>query len=247
MRMRKGLALALALVLTLSLLGVPAAAVEENSGTWGDNVTWTLTENEDEVKYGENVKKGLTLTFTGRGKMMDCEDAPSATPWAGNWDITRVVINAGITSVPDFLCTNDWGGCLNNLSSVSLSATIETIGRRAFAGTKLKTFHIPGGVKSIASSALNGCNELAEITVEVSNQNYRAVDGVLYSKGENAELVKYPAAKIDMDYTVPDGIKTIPANAFAGNDFLQTIVLPDSLTGIGAYAFDGCSSLQTIN
>lgn len=81
-------------------------------------------------------------------------------------------------------------------------------------------------------------------------------DGVLYSKltkkdGRiNADyyydLVAYPAAKTDTEYTVRDYTLRIKKYAFYGAENLKSVTLPASLYSIGASAFEKCSSLKTV-
>ncbi|MCR5849602.1 MAG: hypothetical protein K6G92_02685 [Bacteroidaceae bacterium] len=62
-----------AMTLLLVVMTAPAAwaAVGDvlASGTCGDNVTWTLTENGEKVIRGSRQYIGLTLTVTGTGAM----------------------------------------------------------------------------------------------------------------------------------------------------------------------------------
>lgn len=149
---RKVFALTLALALALTLLPATVLAEEaENSGAWGDNVTWTLAENEDTLEDGG---KGLTLTLAGDGRMADCEDKADATPWAGNGAITRVVLDTGITNVPEYLCGNGHGGALPGLSSVTIPESVEEIGAGAFYGcTALDQIELPDSVTTVDASA----------------------------------------------------------------------------------------------
>lgn len=47
-------------------------------------------------------------------------------------------------------------------------------------------------------------------------------------------------------FTIPDTVNEIGANAFEGCNKITSIVIPESVTKIGASAFSGCSVLTDI-
>lgn len=58
------------------------------------------------------------------------------------------------------------------------------------------------------------------------------------------ELVRYTGVGVNI--AIPDGVKVIRPNAFAGLRAIQIVVLPMSCTEIGARAFFNCESLRTV-
>ena len=74
---------------------------------------------------------------------------------------------------------------------------------------------------------------------------YAGADGVLFSKDKSV-LISYPSKKTDASYTVPDGVKVIPTNAFHENESLTEVTVPDSVDTIGN-AFTYCSNLSRLN
>ena len=107
---------------------------------------------------------------------------------------------------------------------------------------RLTSVVIPGSVTSIASSAFSGCSSLAEIKVSENNQNFKDIDGNLYSK-DGKTLVQYACGKRDTSFTIPNSVETISRYALMGCNSLTEIVIPTSVTSIDEYVFAGCTGL----
>ncbi len=65
---------------------------------------------------------------------------------------------------------------------------------------------------------------LEAVYVSQENPNYVSENGVLYSS-DMTELVKYPCAKADVSYTLPESVTQIGDNAFDGCKNLKSITL----------------------
>ena len=90
-----------------------------------------------------------------------------------------------------------------------------------------------------------GCQSLTAITVGENNSNYLSIDGVLFSK-DKTELIKYPIAKSETSYDIPNGVIYIARDAFYDCKNLTNINFPDGLKEIGDYAFEHCESLTSV-
>ena len=108
-----------------------------------------------------------------------------------------------------------------------------------------KSFLIPNTVKNIEDGAFYACDNLAEIIVDENNENYKAVDGVLYNK-DTTLLIQYPANKMDKSFVVPNGIESISIGAFAKNGKLKTLIIPEGVKCIEDRTFISCSGLKSI-
>ncbi|MBR4752520.1 MAG: leucine-rich repeat protein [Thermoguttaceae bacterium] len=73
----------------------------------------------------------------------------------------------------------------------------------------------------------------------------RAADVQISDDGKT--LIKYPEAKADEVYYVPDGVETIASEAFMNCASIRSIVIPEGVTTIGDKAFYGCRKLETIS
>ena len=117
----------------------------------------------------------------------------------------------------------------------------------AFADCKeVTSVVIPGSVKYIGDGVFNNCTKLSRISVPSSNDYYYAVNGVLFNKSQT-EIIKYPQAKTDESYTVPDGVNVIGDYAFSNCENLSSVEIPDGVIEVGSCSFKGCRNLQYVS
>ncbi len=186
------------------------------SGKCGDNLTWTLDQN------------GL-LTISGTGDMWDYEcgheNVGSKTP---SWHV-------GDTSETDY-----YG---QKIKKIIVKNGVTSIGAYAFECELATDIIIPSSVTDIHEGAMNDCDKLTNIQVDINNQAYCSVDGVLFNKDKTI-LLQYPGGK-DGSYRVPSGVNIIGSNAFAGSRKLESVILPDSVDTIkyGAFWESGLHSI----
>lgn len=134
----------------------------------------------------------------------------------------------------------------NSLTTVKFAEGLTTISDRAFANDSLITsITFPASLGSLTASALDGCNNLDEIKVTPGNQVYSSMAGVLYTM-EDLTLVKYPTARADENFTIPEGTTNIGENAFANAKLLKSFEMPASVKKIGKNAFANCVGLNNI-
>ncbi len=97
-----------------------------------------------------------------------------------------------------------------------------------------------------AEEMLAGISNARVAAYEVPEDHplYSSVDGVLFSK-DGKTLISYPNGKEDQHYDVPKGVEQITGGAFC-NEYLQTLSLPIGLQSIEAYAFASCTRLQSL-
>lgn len=122
----------------------------------------------------------------------------------------------------------------------------QTIKDFAFKSSTLYFVFISLSVKNIEINAFEGSGLLKAIYVDVENQYYSAINGVLYDKNRQS-LIKYPLGRREEDYIIPFGVTSIHDSAFYGNAMIRNIVLPDSIIHIGNDAFKNCANLTEIN
>ena len=186
----------------------------------------------------------------------------SARAFMNNTEIRSVVLPDSITRIQDLAfcgCTNleelncpagltmifpqAFQDC-TSLKEVKLNSKLDIIYNNAFMGcSSLTSVTIPAGVTSIEPAAFIDCKSLTSINVEEGNSTYSSQDGVLYTSG-GADLLMYPAGKTDSIFYVPEGVKTIGADALDSTK-VEHVVLPDKVTSIGNNAFSN-SSLKDI-
>ena len=240
-----------------------------DSGSCGENVTWTLTADG-------------TLTISGTGAMTDYT-YDSRSPWYScRTYIKRVVMQQGVTSIG----VAAFWDC-SGLTSVTIPDGVTSIGGSAFRGCSgLTSVTIPEGVTSIGDYAFDNCSSLTDIyyggygtdwqklnvsiptsaTVHFKDNIYGkgdcginvtwelTGDGTLiisgtgrisnYSHDNNAPW--YSCRAYIKRVVIQQGVRAIGDQAFYYCENLTSVAIPDSVTSIGGSAFSGCSGLTSV-
>jgi hypothetical protein len=126
----------------------------------------------------------------------------------------------------------------------------ETLGGQRVCGIEdafqdcksLQSIVIPACVSKVTSEIFGFCLSLEAFIVAQDNPYLCSLDGVLFSK-DMTQLFQYPQAKVGA-YTVPEGVKSIRALAFAYCHGLTSVKIPDSTMDIGFDAFRMCIRLK---
>lgn len=231
------------------------------TGTWGDNLTWTLDED------------GL-LIISGNGEMEEAECDNETGEWSFSWwdyrdDITAVVIGDGVTSV----ATGAFGN-YTTITSVSLPDTMQALKNGAFHNTGITYIYVPDSVTTMEMSSINSCANLeyARIpgglylgelfyncvslkSVEFGGDCESGMCG-FYNCDSLTDLGWYTQSTIGIsdfrdcdgftDLVIPDWITDLDMCAFAECDNLESVTIPASVTSIDAGAFDDCPALAEI-
>ena len=133
-----------------------------------------------------------------------------------------------------------------NLSSVELPAITKGINPHILSKfTNLTSITIGSDVANLSSDVFSGCNNLKEINVLSENPNYITENGILFNKNKT-ELIKYPIAKSEDSYSIPETVISISAEAFKDCKNLTSITISNSVSSIGKDAFYGCNNLKSI-
>ena len=221
--------IALLVVLLLTAAGGALAEVI-HSGTWGDNLTWSVSDD-------------YTLTISGVGDMQDGALAIYSS------SIKKVVVGEGVTSIGA-----DAFDSYSALEAVVLPSTLQSIGSDAFIYcSNLLAVEIPNGVTSIGAHAFASCSSLGTVSIPPSVKSIGreafaycfALSSVTGAEGVETigqdAFVKCGALK---SYPWSNCLKSIGDTAFNQCD-LSSVDLPDTVETIGNAAFYNNANLTS--
>lgn len=199
-----------------------------------------------------------SVEFVGRDILAECNSLRTITLRArrlerfgslglssryGESKVDSLMIADGVTVIPSGMASH-----LDALSSVTIPASVSSIGEGAFAF----------------------CHSLWSIDVAPDNAHYRSAEGILTTIGGDT-LVAWPEAMLpDTLLTLPPGITSIAPQAFAGNATLSgidldngtlrligrnaffrsrllSVMIPSTVEEIGPMAFAACTRLTHID
>ena len=222
------LACLLTLVTLLALLPATALAADPTtSGSCGENLTWTLTQNKDGTTY--------TLTISGTGEMEDY--TVGGAPWhvalrvpANRNQITKIVLPNGLTHIGNnaFLQAA--------VTKVEIPNTVVSIGTNAFWKCNTIETTLPASVRELGATAFYGTfvvNVDTNSPYLCSEENGK----VLYSKDKTT--LYQVSQDCAGDFTIPSTVTTI--NDFAMNGCANVtgeLVIPNNVQTIGKGAFE---------
>ena len=234
---KRTLSLMLALLMIISVLPVSAAADAPKSGTCGENLTWTLSDDG-------------VLTISGSGAMADFD---YGAPWESyKSSIKSAVVGDGVTNIS----MGAFSEC-GSLASISIPSSVTSIAPFAFLGCiALESISIPDSVTSIGRGAFQTCPSLKHIDMpsnisainestfyECSSLTSISIPNSVTSIGASA-FVSCSALK---SIVIPDSVMSIGASAFASCSALSEVKMSENLRELNRDAFSSCTSLKSID
>ena len=185
------------------------------TGKCGDNLTWTIDNNE-------------VLTISGTGRIPDYNDSSSGgnntAPWYGYaYQIKKVVLGSGVQNIGNDAFADCYG-----MTDITIPDGVTSIGDSAFDWcSALTEISIPGTVCSIGDSAFSGCSALTEISIP----------DTVSSIGDSV----FSGCSALTEISIPDTVSSIGDSAFSRCSALTEISIPSTVSSIGSYAFSGCA------
>ena len=155
--------------------------------------------------------------------------------------LTSIELSINIKEIEEYA----FSSC-NNITSIKFPPNLKEIKNSTFYNcNSLENVNIPSNIEKIEQRVFAHCNKLQTITVSQENQFYKSQDGVVFDK-DGKKIIIYPAGKKDSSYSIPDGITSIEAYAFAGDGALRKLIVPGSVKEIGENIFAEFFSLKEI-
>lgn len=201
--------------------------------TFGNGTTYIPSGAFKDFVYLENVTIPETVKSIGQG-------AFSGTPMLENQSGPLYYVDKWLVD------------CDEDAVSIEIKDDIKYAASSAFYGcSKLENITIGAGITDLSNIPYYsyGDSKLKEINVSKNNTEFASIDGVLFNK-DCTKLIRYPAAKENISYVIPDSVESIATGydgAFAYCRNLETIMISDGITEIRNRTFYGCSSLKNIN
>lgn len=233
------------LLFLIFVLTMPMLAMADESGSCGNNLTWTYMEATQ------------TLTIQGTGEMNDYgmdynTYKETVTPWKKyKANIKKIVIESGVVSIGK----SAFSGC-NEAKELSLSNTVTTLGYESFRNcTNLKHINIPDNVTSIGWYCFSGCSNLSDVLL---SNNLSTLSGGAFAGCSKLESVTVPGSIGILEgsvfqnctglrtVTLSEGLSEIGHMSFYGCTNLKSIILPSTLNKISGSTFSGCTSLESM-
>ncbi len=222
-----------------------AESQESVSATYGDfeytledDYTCTIT------KYNGSAAN-VTIPSTIYGYKVS---ALSDTAFLSNKNIRSVIIPNGVLRI-GALC---FDSC-TNLQEITIPDSVMYIVRSGDARSggflqfcdSLKEITLGSGLENFFDTYdLNGSDSFECIDISKNNKYYCSIDGVAFSK-DKKKLLKYPPAKKDEIYTIPDTVSKLSMPmGFTLNENLKAVIIPKSVKEISLYTFG--TSLNSI-
>ena len=133
-------------------------------------------------------------------------------------------------------------GGLSNLSEIQIPSAITSIGNAAFYGCEslTGTFTVPDQVTRIGSEAFHYCSGLTKFIIP---ESVTAMGSTVFAGCTGLSTAGPIGSGSDIEF---GWTTSIPANAFASHDGLESIQIPSTVTTIGRNTFQRCTSLSDV-
>ena len=134
------------------------------------------------------------------------------------------------------------------LVSAVLPDSVTSLGDGAFTrSTELKEVHLGSGLTELGARVFTGTTALASLSVDPSNPVLSLDGSVLYQQGNDGSHLVYAALAAPLPaYSVRPGTAQIDEAAFKGHATLREVVVPEGVKAIGAQAFAGIHELTDV-
>ena len=197
----------------------------------------TVTSIGQYAFYGCDAIESITLPFVGSSA-----DSTSYFSYVIGSTVPNTLKNVTIsadTTIP----ASAFNGC-TKVESITLPATVESIGEYAFQGcTSLKRlnsttdgeFNIPAGITEIEYYMFYNCDAMTKVIIPAS---VTTIDQYAF----------YDCSQLkNVVFATDSKLETIGAYAFTSCTSIEELQLPATLTTIGNNAFSGCTSIEKVN
>ena len=152
--------------------------------------------------------------------------------------------NSSLFTYEQFI--NDANGA-SDASIITLGEGWTDISNGAFQDAiNLTEITIPASVQNIGVNVFTGAINLTKINVDLSNNHYVDISGVLFDFNKT-NLIQYPIGSDRTSYDISLSVTTIGPTSFQdASSILTSVNIPSSVITIGSSAFQSAIGLQVV-
>ncbi len=218
--------------------------------------TVTISANAfEDCEHLETVELPTTLKEIGNDAFLNCTHLSEVVFGGKFGDWLSIAFGNDYSSPMAYAHTLHIEGATG---AIEIPENVTSIPAGAFKGSVITSVTIHSKVVSIGEEAFENCANLETVIIDGAQISYMGSnvfagtpfyenadnwdsDGALYV-GNCLVAVKPDVTNLE----IKAGTVSIAVAAFAGNESLQTVVIPESVVYIGAGAFANCAALKTI-
>ena len=202
--------------------------------------------------YVEDLAAWCNIDFTNPyGSLPDPKYTLPQNLYVNNQLVTDLVIPDGVTHISDAAFMGFHG-----IKSLTLPASVVSIGKKAFCRSKLEKVTIPATVKQIGLAAFEGDNEMTSLTIA---EGVAEISPAAFADCLSLTKVSIPSSVKTIgnfafrwcdsmeELTIANGVENIGEWAFFQCEKIKNVSVPGSVKTIGRSAFTACKNLKTVN
>ncbi|NQP59240.1 leucine-rich repeat protein [Streptococcus suis] len=230
--------------------GLTSIQLPENLETI-DNYAFSSTRLS-EVKLPASLKYLGFGAFSGIDslKKVEVNSDIATSHYSNSWSspfasspLTVITIKDGVTVVADRMFEGQSG-----ITSLTLPSSLLEVRPYAFTGIGIESLSLPAGLQKLGTHSFADSPDLKSVNIPSGLSegdgafiNSKRLVDITFSAGTTKIIDGLFRGTGFSEFTIPEGITEIGANAFADNGNLTTIILPSTLRTIGVNAFANTS------
>lgn len=245
----------------------------EDTGSTGEEEDVTDKDEQEQEPATEGAVMGSTVVVGNRAVVLIDNSSPTVyesmgQPSSGSVSAGEALVSGGEGKgfeIPKYkvafehILADQAFYQSREVGEYEMPDNITEIGEFTFARSNLSTANIPNGVTAIGYGAFYHCDYLREVHIPASVtyiapkafsetlwlESWLSEDGAEeYLIAGNGILLAYRGKGGKL--VLPDTVKRIAPEAFAGNEMIVSVELPDTVIEIGEDAFNGCRNLKLV-
>ena len=133
-----------------------------------------------------------------------------------------------------------------SLNEIQLPSSVETINNFVFShSSSTENIVLPSQLKTLGEGVFFGLTKLKSFSISSQNKNFVFNNGVLFDLNIT-RLITYPSQRNGNQFSIPQTVNSIDSTAFGYASQLTQVTIPESVKKINGNPFAGCASLSTI-